>query len=410
MVLSDHISIKRGEDREGSVKLPLSKSISNRVLILCGVSNGAVKAPEYSTAHDTRLLQGLLREPPGIVDARDAGTAFRFLTAFLAIRPGQWILTGTNRMRQRPVGPLVDALRSLGAEIQYTHEQGFPPLRIHGTNLKGGKVRVRADISSQFISALMMIGPTMKEGLEIHLEGKVLSRPYIRMTAELMKSCGAELIFSDSIITIEPGNYKHTTIQVEKDWSSASYFFSLAALGHKKPIGLQGLWKNSLQGDSLALDLAGQFGVNVQITQNGLEILPGGEAPAAFEADFSDTPDIAQTFVFLSAALGVEARITGLDNLRIKETDRILAMKIELRKMGGDLIEEKKGQWLVKPIEYEPRQALDAHNDHRMAMAMAPLAVRFSELEIIGASTVIKSFPEFWESLSELGYEVSPVS
>lgn len=407
----DHLLIRQGKSTGGEVILPLSKSISNRLLIISALSSKRVAIPELSDANDTRLLKGLLKEPPGILDARDAGTAFRFLTAFLAMREGHWVLTGSQRMKERPVEPLVKALHALGAKIDYSGRSGFPPLTIHGETLQGGRVEVEATISSQFISALMMIAPQMPNGLEIKLLGKVGSRPYIEMTAALMKKAGVNLEMRSDEIHIPHAEYHSCEISVERDWSSAAFFYSLIGMGYPEAIVLNALRLNSIQGDQAIDNLGKNLGVSSWESEFGLR-LHHHEAVVTEELliDFTDYPDLAQAVVFLCAARGVRASIKGLESLRIKETDRILAMQIELRKMGGDLIEKEPGLWIVESLKGAPNQVLDAHNDHRMAMAMAPLAQRFGSISLTGSTTVVKSFPGFWENMKRLGFEISAAS
>lgn len=391
----------------GSIKLPASKSEANRALIIAALSGQESKLHNLSEANDTQLLQRLLQSDDQTIDAEDAGTVMRFLTAYYAVTGQQKLLTGTERMCQRPIKVLVEALRELGASIEYVGEEGYPPLKIGGFKGSGQKhLKVRSDISSQYISALLMIAPLLPEGLELELEGKIGSRPYIEMTLSLMQHFGVSADFSGNTITVKPQKYKAAEFTVESDWSAASYWYSLVALAQEADITLLGLKEKSFQGDRAIADIMYRLGVYTEFTSEGVRLLKK-EHERHISLDFSDCPDLAQTVVALSAGIGIAVDMTGLESLRIKETDRIQALQIEVLSLNASLQEVTPGVFSLKPgILQKKELTFRTYQDHRMAMAFAPLAL-LQPIEIQEPSVVRKSYPRFWEDLQKVGFEVT---
>lgn len=395
-----------GKTAKGRVVLPASKSLANRALIIQALGKGIV-LHNVSTANDTRVLQNVLEGKPCVADIGDAGTAMRFLLAYFARCEGSQILTGSARMQQRPIGPLVDALRSMGASINYTGTEGYPPVEIKGKSTLKNAVSIRGDISSQYISALMLIGPAIG-GLTITLEGELTSAPYIAMTAALMQQFGADVtVYADKVI-IGATPYAAGEYTVEPDWSAASYFFEIAALVDEAEILLEGLSLQSLQGDKEISSLyQNQFGITYKATAEGLVIIKNtGQATNQYlpETNFTAMPDMAQTYAATTVGIGAKASLTGLHTLRIKETDRIAALKNELSKAGA--IVEAGPDYLNIININKPTQApkFNTYNDHRMAMALAPLAMVFGSVWINDETVVSKSFPQYWQQLESLGF------
>ena len=381
----------------GEIDLPISKSIANRYLIL-----DALAGQEFSLAdnlpEDVEILRSALNSDSSEISVGMAGTAIRFLTAFYAIQDGKTvILTGADRMKQRPIGILVDTLNELGAKIEYLEDDGFPPLNMKGNKLSGGEVNVSAAVSSQFVSALMMIGPMMKNGLRINLEGKVLSRPYIELTADCMRKCGAEIQFDGSVISIESSSYKIPELNIESDWSAASYFYALAAARPNSKLLLKGLKLDSTQGDSILADWFTEIGVTSVQKEKGVQIQSGSEIRLPQKVDFTSNPDLAQTFAFLAVTLGQTLKLTGLDNLRLKETNRVEALKTEIKKLGGSVLID--GNSLSISGSVSTKEAyINTYNDHRMAMSSAVLSTVIPT-EIENSDVVVKSFPDFWSGV-----------
>lgn len=386
--------------------LPASKSISNRVLILNALAGGKSQLHNLSDANDTRLMRELIGSESPLIDVEDAGTTMRFLTAYFAITGQSKIITGTPRMQERPIGILVDALRTLGAMISYKRVEGYPPLETRGfSGQKAERISIRGDVSSQFISAVMMIAPLLPQGLTIELTGKVGSRPYIEMTVALMEEFGVHCSFSDNLIRIDPQEYHACELSVESDWSGASYWFAFAALATEADIRLPHLFENSLQGDHVVRRLMESFGVQSAMEDGKLRLTKKDSADS-FSWDFTHSPDLAQTMAVVCAAKGVAGVFTGLESLRIKETDRIAALQRELRKIGADLEERGKG-WLVIPSVSLPVHAeFDTYEDHRMAMAFAPLATMM-DVSIVNPVVVKKSYPKFWLDVEVAGFDVA---
>src|SRR5688572_3003122 len=398
---------------KGNVQLPASKSESNRALLIQALSQEKITLQNLSDANDTVLLQRLLNSAEKEINAEDAGTVMRFLTAYFSLTNQPRILTGTKRMCQRPIGILVDALRELGVEINYLGQEGFPPLEIKDfkpTFSEKPTVKLRGDVSSQFISALLLCSPVLQQGLVLELEGKVASRPYIEMTLALMQQFGVSSTFLENRIEVNADKYKSGTFAVEADWSAASYWYSMVALAKEVEILLLGLKENSLQGDSKVADLMEMFGVKTTFTPTGILLSKTTETAKKAVIDFSDIPDLAQTFAVLAAAKNVELEMTGLESLRLKETDRITALQTELAKFGSTLTETSPGTFLVKNDSvFSEKATIQTYHDHRMAMAFAPLALR-KEIQIEAPEVVRKSYPEFWRELQKVGFVVTEVS
>lgn len=399
-----------------TVDLPSSKSVSNRALIIHALSGGGMLPQNLSDCDDTDVMIKALRDMPEVIDIKAAGTAMRFLTAYLAVTPGRHTITGTERMRHRPIRLLVDALRYLGAEVEYAGEEGYPPLRITGRPLDGGRIEIPGHVSSQYISALLMIGPVLRDGLRLHLTGDIISRPYIDMTLWIMGEFGAEAEWTDiSTITVAPKPYAARGYNIENDWSAASYWYEMVALGGRdSEVTLTGLMDGSKQGDSSVryifslLGVKTTFGTTEEGVPTTVRLSRNGHCVPRLEYDFINSPDLAQTFVVCCAALGVPFRFTGLQTLRIKETDRIEALKREMGKLGYVLrdVEGRELVWSGERCEPLPDAAVDTYDDHRMALAFAPLAMKWGRVRINNPHVVTKSYPHFWNDLKSSGFAI----
>ncbi|MDJ0364160.1 3-phosphoshikimate 1-carboxyvinyltransferase [Hymenobacter sp. H14-R3] len=407
-----------GGPLSGTAHLPASKSEANRALLLQRLAGGGTLS-NLSEANDTVLMARLLGQAATTnhLDAEDAGTVMRFMTAYLAVTGWRGTLTGAARMKQRPIGILVEALRTLGAEIGYAEKENYPPLTFGGQALVARgpqtELAVRGDISSQYISALLLVGPTLPGGLRLRLTGDIGSRPYIRMTLSLMRHFGATATeLPGEVIAVAPGGYRPADYAVESDWSAASYWYALVALAPAgSAIELPGLRQESWQGDHVVQDIMRPLGVStefladgsgVRLTQTALAPAPATYAPL----DFTDCPDLAQTVAVVAAALGRPLRLSGLHSLRIKETDRIAAIQTELRKFGADMPEVAPGVFEVQPGSFKvDGQVVATYEDHRMAMAFAPLAMR-GPLLVHEPQVVRKSYPSFWRALAAAGMVV----
>lgn len=398
-----------------AIQLPASKSISNRALIINALGKGSCKPKNLSDCDDTQVMIKALNERNEVIDILAAGTAMRFLTAYLSVTPGERIITGTARMQQRPIQVLVNALRELGAEIEYTGNEGFPPLRIHGTELDLNEIQLKGNVSSQYISALLMIGPVLKNGLTVHLSGEIISRPYINLTLQLMTDFGAEASWtSPNSILVTPKPYKSVPFTVESDWSAASYWYQIVALtckAEKAEIELLGLFRKSYQGDSRGAEVFARLGIATEFTDRGVKLTRSGNLPDRLDEDFIDIPDLAQTFIVTCALLNVPFRFTGLQSLKIKETDRIAALKAELKKLGYILREENDSVliWNGERCEPEALPIIDTYEDHRMAMAFAPAIIHFPEMQIADPEVVSKSYPNYWNDLRKAGFGISEI-
>lgn len=398
-----------------AIQLPASKSISNRALIINALGKGSYKPKNLSDCDDTQVMIKALNERNEVIDILAAGTAMRFLTAYLSVTPGERIITGTARMQQRPIRILVNALRELGAEIEYTGNEGFPPLRIHGTELDLNEIQLKGNVSSQYISALLMIGPVLKNGLTVHLSGEIISRPYINLTLQLMTDFGAEASWtSPNSILVTPKPYKSVPFTVESDWSAASYWYQIAVLtckAEKAEIELLGLFRKSYQGDSRGAEVFARLGITTEFTDRGVKLTRSGNLPDRLDEDFIDIPDLAQTLIVTCALLNVPFRFTGLQSLKIKETDRIAALKAELKKLGYILREENDSVliWNGERCEPEALPIINTYEDHRMAMAFAPAIIHFPEMQIADPEVVSKSYPNYWNDLRKAGFGISEI-
>ena len=400
--------IKAPEERlRASVQLPASKSISNRALILNALSYSPYDIQNLSDCDDTEVMVKALNSDSRDFDIKAAGTAMRFLTAFLSKIVGEWTITGTERLKNRPIKLLVDALNSLGARIEYIEKEGYPPLRIFGSALQGGEISLAGGVSSQYISALLMIAPLMEKGLTLHLEGNIISRPYINLTLQLMEQFGVKAIWNGQTIKILPQEYKPIRFTVESDWSAASYWYSIMALSKNAEIELLGLFKNSLQGDAAGAKLFAQLGVGTTFTDRGVVLKYNGNAVKKLIYNFVNEPDLAQTFVVTCVLLNIPFRFTGLQSLKIKETDRIEALKTELRKLGYLLTDSNDSilEWNGERCEPEADPIIATYEDHRMAMAFAPAALVLPKgLKVADPEVVTKSYPAYWEDLRKAGF------
>lgn len=394
----------------GAVRLPGSKSISNRALIIRSLCDESFEISNLSTAQDTANLHELLIENPSVFDVGPAGTSFRFLTALLAFRNGEQILTGSERMKQRPIAPLVNALRQMGATIEYLEKEGFPPLKIGAPKTTARhRISIPANTSSQFISALLMVAPTLSSGLEIHLEGMVVSRAYIEMTLKMMRYFGVEHEWEGSVIVVPPQRYSPRNLTVENDWSAASYFYSMAAFSEFTELTINGLQTESWQGDAVLMKIMERFGVKTTATEHGISIQKNAIVkPDYFDWNFIECPDLAQTMAVVCAGLNVPGSFRGLDTLQVKETDRVAALQQEVAKIGfrfEALSGESYAFRLSGSLHFGDKVLFHTYDDHRMAMAFATLAmlhpVQIEQPEVVG-----KSFPEFWEVLRELGFQI----
>lgn len=399
---------------EGEIDLPASKSISNRVLLLNALCATPGRLSNLAQCDDTDAVLSALAQPDASeVNIGAAGTAMRFLTAYFATREGrEVVIDGTERMRQRPIGVLVDALRQLGADIEYVEAEGYPPLKITGKRLRGGALTVSGSVSSQYITAILLIAPVIG-GITLTIEGEIMSRPYIDMTLALMARYGVKAEWRENVIHVPAGEYTALDFTVEADWSAASYWWAMQAIVPQSRISLKGLEPQSLQGDSRIAELMSQMGVMGNWCGRYLDLRSNGGVGCCCStfADLSGTPDIAQTLVVMLCLMGRPFRITGLRTLRIKETDRLEALRIELRKLGyvvkvdgDDAI-----SWHFETTAAEASPHICTYHDHRMAMAFAPAAIRFPGLIIDDAQVVSKSYPLFWEHLRQAGFKIEEV-
>lgn len=394
----------------GEIILPSSKSISNRVLIINALSNSPYKISNLSDSDDTKAMQDVLNSDLRIYNIGHAGTAMRFLTAYLSRLPGEHILTGSDRMKQRPIGILVDALHQLGAFVKYTAKPGFPPLYIKGSALNGGKIELDGSVSSQYISALLMIAPTIKNGLTVKLLNEVTSRPYIWLTLKLIEQFGIHYSWEGDEIRIDEQPYSPVKFKVESDWSAASYWYGMAALANDCDILLKGLQLDSLQGDASQSDwFKKYFGINSVQEHEGVR-LTKTDSPKIdlLEIDFIENPDLAQTFVVLCVCKGLQFHFKGMYTLRIKETDRISALQNEVAKLGARLTEPQPGElsWngsLDHSLIQNPPE-INTYHDHRMALAFAPAAMSLPEIQIGDPMVITKSYPAFYDDLKTAGF------
>lgn len=400
----------------GNIQLPGSKSISNRVLMIKALSGLAFEMDNVSDSDDTqhleKALQFVRQNNSGTIDVGHAGTDMRFLTTFLAIQDGSYELTGSERMQQRPIKELADVLTGLGADIAYKKETGYPPLLINGKKIAGGKASISGKVSSQFISSLLLVAPYFSNGLELTISGDMVSRPYVHMTVELMKVFGADISWNENTIIVKPAPYAYAKhkFSIESDWSAASYYYSIIALSPlKTTLTLSSLYKNSLQADAVCHALYRNLGVETQYSGNAITItktqLPGH---AVFEYDFINCPDIAQTLACTCAGLSRAFVFTGLQTLKVKETDRIAALKNELEKFGLEIITTGNSIECLHPKRTDADKAIEVstYNDHRMAMSFAALCLVNNALVVKDAEVVSKSYPQYWNDLKSIGFMI----
>ncbi|CAM3748736.1 3-phosphoshikimate 1-carboxyvinyltransferase [Mucilaginibacter galii] len=427
--MSKNITVSRNNKKiNATIQLTGSKSECNRALVIEALSKGKVKVTNVSDAADAVTLAGILRNVassqlsvtgenplqttdngPQTTDIGPAGTAMRFLTAHFTLQNGEVLLTGTERMKQRPIGILVDALRTLGANISYAENEGYPPLQI-----KGGfeqltdNITIKGDISSQYITALLLIANSLPKGLNLHIDGELTSRPYVEMTLSMLQQAGIQHQWTDNVISIAPQEFQETNIWVEPDWSAASYWYAVAALADEAELFLPGLTSYSLQGDSVITELMANFGITSQFKDGGVYLKKEPKPIIRKIFDLKSCPDLAQTLIVVCAALGHDATFTGLETLKIKETDRIAALQNELVKMGVRLTEKGMVYKLDCSHKFIPeRMTVKTYEDHRMAMAFAPLALVIPQVEIEDAEVVNKSYPAFWDDFEKAGFILS---
>jgi 3-phosphoshikimate 1-carboxyvinyltransferase len=418
------ILTKKSRSVNGTIHLTGSKSECNRALIIEALSNGKVKVENISDAADTVVLSevlslksevlsqkskekdsGLKTQDLRLVNIGPAGTAMRFLTAYFTLQDEEVVLTGSARMKQRPIGILVNALRELGAHIEYVENEGFPPIKLKGSlEQLSNKVSIKGNISSQYITALLLIAARLPFGLELHIEGELTSRPYVEMTLAMLQTAGIQHSWEGNTISIQNQDFKATSLHIEPDWSAASYWYAIAALADEADLFLPGLTQYSLQGDSVITEIMANFGITSQFKDGGVHLQKEVKPLARKIFDMKECPDLAQTVIVVCAALGHEATFTGLETLKIKETDRIKALQNELAKIGVKLIEKGQVYKLDCSEKFIPERIfVNTYDDHRMAMAFAPLALLINEVEIEDAQVVEKSYPAFWKDLEKVG-------
>ena len=401
----------------GDINLPSSKSISNRALIIGALTEGKIMPENLSDCDDTQVMIDALNSDNEVIDIKAAGTSMRFLTAYFAVTPGTHIITGTERMKHRPIGILVDALRYLGADIEYMEQEGFPPLKITGKKLYCRPLSIPGNVSSQFVTALLLIAPTLDEPLSIQLLGDVVSKPYIDLTRCIMSQFGAEVEWTDvDTITVSSKSYTPRKFVIENDWSAASYWYEMLALcdSYDSEVNFTGLDDGSRQGDSVVRYMFSLLGVKTAFTtdkstgQKTMTITRHNRLLPRLEYDFSNQPDQVQAFVACCSALGIQFKFTGISTLKLKETDRIKAMKQEMLKLGIVLTEEDENTLLWDGTKTQPDAhiEIDTYDDHRMAMAFAPLAIKYPGITINNPEVVTKSYPTFWKDLEKAGFKI----
>lgn len=395
----------------GIIDLPTSKSISNRALIINALSGNQLVVKRISNSDDTHVMIEALKLQSNEIDVGAAGTSMRFLTAYFANKLGTWQITGSERMKNRPIAILVDALRSIGAEISYVEKEGFPPLQIKGKELEGGKIALDGSVSSQYISALLMVAPIMKNGLTLELLGHIASRPYIQLTLNMMRYFGIDYDWQENVIKIAHQTYTPRPFTVESDWSGASYWYEIVACANNASIRLLGLQRESSQGDSKVADIFSALGVETVFSGDQVMLKKKAIEVSYFEYDFDHQPDLAQTVVVTCCLKDIPFKFMGLQSLHIKETDRIAALICELRKLGYVLRETAPGvlEYKGEKVEKIANPSIATYEDHRMAMAFAPAALMFSDIYIENPQVVSKSYPQYWDHLKEVGFDVEEI-
>lgn len=406
------INILPPSEINATILLPSSKSISNRALIIHALGHGSYLPENLSDCDDTQVMIRALNAKAGeTIDIMAAGTAMRFLTAYLSVTPGERLITGTQRMQQRPIQVLVDALRTLGADIEYASNESYPPLRIKGKALTQSRITLPGNVSSQYISALLMIGPTLPNGLTLTLTGDIISKPYIQLTLQLMSDFGAKAEWVDEhTLTVSPQPYQSISFYVESDWSAASYWYQIVALSKEATVTLPGLFSHSYQGDSQVARLFESLGVSTEYKDKQVTLRKSGKPVEQMGYNFINQPDLAQTFVVTCALLNIPFRFSGLQTLKIKETDRMAALIEEMGKLGF-VLHESEGSVLSWNGERCERsaEAIDTYEDHRMAMAFAPACLVLPDININNPQVVSKSYPRYWDNLRQAGFTIKEV-
>ena len=390
--------------------LPPSKSISNRALIIQALCQSKPTLFNLSQSSDTQCLVQALRTTSKTIDIGDAGTSMRFLTAYLSQQKGSYILTGSERMKERPISHLVDALNSIGADINYLEKDGFPPLAINGKTLEGGKVDISTSVSSQFVSALLLIAPTLKKGLSLYLKDELLSKPYIKMTLDIMRYFGVQSSWTNNTIQVEPQNYVSKELKVESDWSALAFILQAMSIAKSAQVNISGLSKDSWQGDSYVLNLFEKFGLQHEFKDNKLYLKKfDKDLNDDYNVNLIDSPDLAQAYCCTLSALSKSAKIKGLNNLKLKESHRLKALHVELNKIGQHSRYSENTIKLESCVLHTPTESFDSHNDHRMAMCIAPFALLFN-IKLKNVEVVNKSYPSYWEDLKKMGFTISPLT
>lgn len=395
-----------GHFSQNKALLPASKSIANRALIMATLCSANDKIENLSDCDDTRAVIRAISTETAEKNIGAAGTAMRFLTAYYAISDSSVIMTGTERMKNRPISILVDALKILGANIEYVEKEGYPPLRIEGKQLRGGEIYVDGSVSSQYLSALLMIAPYTQEGLRLIIEGDLVSRPYLQMTLSLMKMYGVDYRWESNVISINPNKYQPIDFVVENDWSAASYWYSVVALAENMSIELKYLLPGSLQGDSKLVELYKPLGVETKFVDGGVVLSKNKNVklPSFYDISLKEQPDLAQTLVVSCLLMNIPFKFSGLGNLKIKETDRIYALINECKKLGFVLKEVDYGvlSWDGEKCNVADEIVINTYEDHRMAMAFAPAVIKFGTITISEPDVVTKSYPAFWQEFQKV--------
>ena len=394
---------------QGKIFLPASKSISNRLLVIQALSHECFPLDGLSDSDDTQVLQKGLQSKSDVINIGHAGTSMRFLTAYFAATGQVKIVTGSERMKNRPIGDLVDALNQLGANISYPEKTGYPPICTSGKLLSGNCIEINCNVSSQFVSAMLLIAPTLPDGLTIKIKGKPVSASYIKMTLNLMQQAGVHSVWENDTITVTRQDYCSQGMTVERDWSAASYWYLMAALADDAEILLEKLMEKSMQGDAVISQMAEALGIKTDYNAEGVLLTKHGKKSLTLELDFINAPDLGQTMAVACCLSNIRFRFTGLQTLRVKETDRIAALQTELLKLGYCVKETEAGvmEWNGECTEPQPSICISTYHDHRMAMAFAPAAIHFPGLQIDDPEVVHKSYPNFWNDLRKKGVKVS---
>ena len=390
----------------GSINLEASKSISNRLLIIRELCDNKFNIENLSNAKDTRILTKILNDfkSQKDIDCEDAGTALRFSLAFLATKDGNWVVSGSKRMHERPIKPLIDCLLELGTEIKYLNKNGFPPIEIKGGELKSKKLIIKGNISSQFISALLMIAPKLENGIHLEIVSKVLSKPYIKMTLELMSEFGINYSWKNNLIKIEKQSYIGKKMMVENDWSAASFWYSFVALSKNGKIEISKLNKSSIQGDSILSEIFSNLGVKTSFKKNSIILSRNSKSVKELNLDLSNYPDLGLPLIVTCAGLGIKAHLKGLKNLQIKESKRLEVIQKELKKFNINTQIDNSSISIKENQKIEqPNSIIDCHNDHRISMSIAPLSMKINSISFENKNVVNKSYPDFWKDLEIAG-------